>query len=145
MLKAHCSFSWTAAHLHQADITSRLTSGHNGLWGGGWGGAMCRWQIPLQRNEAHRHSGSCDTFLRPDGTQCYPRGLILVPPAPRCCNRNLYSLMTHCSDVAGYILWAILLKREEPRSWPCWCMMPIHHCLSLMACVGLENVLLLPN
>lgn len=37
MLKAHFSFSWTAAHLHQAAITSRLTSGHNGLWGWGWG------------------------------------------------------------------------------------------------------------
>lgn len=100
---------------------------------------MCHWQIPVQRNEAHRHSGSCDSFLRPDGTQCYPRDLILAPPAPHCWNRNLYALMTHCSYGAGHNLWAILLKRGELRPWPCWCMMLLPRCLSWTACVGLER------
>lgn len=36
------------------------------------------WQIAGQPNEVHHYFGSCDNFLRPDGTICYPRGLILA-------------------------------------------------------------------
>lgn len=60
MLKAHFSFSWTAAHLHQAAITSRLTSGHNGLWGWGWGpggvgGGLTerKWRVPCAADRSH--------------------------------------------------------------------------------------------
>lgn len=63
--------SKAATHLHPQPslVISRLaTMGSGGLEGEKM--AMCLWQIPVQRNEAHRHSGSCDSFLRPDGTQC---------------------------------------------------------------------------
>lgn len=34
------------------------------------------WQIAGQPNEFHHYFGSCNNFLRPDGTICYPRDLI---------------------------------------------------------------------
>ncbi len=90
-------------------VISRLaTMDSRGAEGEKMDSSMCLWQIPVQHNEAHRHSGSCDSFLRPDGTLCYPsqphRGPrstptagteILIhwwPSAPAGCNLRAFSL-----------------------------------------------------
>lgn len=65
------------------------------------------WQIAGQPNEVHHYFGSCDNFLRPDGTICYPRGLILAAVD----YKQPELKMPWWPDDTGCNLWAP----------PCWC------------------------